>query len=138
MNLSADETRSRFTAARVARLATASTAHQPHLVPVVFTVDGDVVYTAIDHKPKTTRNVRRLANIRANPLVTLLADEYDENWTNLWWARADGVAKVVENPTEMTHPIDQLVEKYEQYQQTRPQGPLIVIAVRSWQGWSWQ
>ena len=72
-------------AARVARLATVSATGQPHLVPVTFAVDGDMIYTAVDHKPKTTTRLRRLANIAANPQVTLLADHYADDWDQLWW-----------------------------------------------------
>ena len=49
-----EEARARFAAARVARLATADAAGVPHLVPVVFAVDGDLVYSAVDAKPKRT------------------------------------------------------------------------------------
>jgi PPOX class probable F420-dependent enzyme len=137
MNLSVPDARSRFASARVARLATVATP-QPHLVPVVFTVDGDMVYLAIDHKPKVRREVRRLANIAANPLVSLLVDEYHEDWTTLWWVRADGTATVVDSPVEMAGPIDLLVAKYPQYREHRPEGPLIVVRVDVWRGWSWR
>jgi PPOX class probable F420-dependent enzyme len=137
VNLSESQARQRFASARVARLATVAS-HQPHLVPVVFTVDGDAIYLAIDHKPKARRDVRRLANIAANPLVSLLVDEYDEDWTTLWWARADGTATVVHSPEDMATPIDLLVAKYPQYRDRRPAGPLIVVRVGTWRGWSWR
>jgi PPOX class probable F420-dependent enzyme len=103
---------------------------------VVFAVQGDTVVIAIDHKPKARRDVRRLANIRAQPAVTLLVDHYDEDWTTLWWVRADGMAEVVEDPAAMTGPIDLLVAKYPQYQEFRPEGPAIVVRVRRWRGWT--
>ena len=62
----------------------------PHLVPITFAVDGDALYSAVDAKPKSTRALRRLANIAANPAVSVLVDHYDDDWTRLWWARADG------------------------------------------------
>lgn len=124
------EARCRFAVARVARLATVS-ADGPHLVPVVFAVEGDTITMAIDHKPKARREVRRLANIRANPAVSLLVDHYADDWSTLWWVRADGRAVVVPDA-----PIDALVAKYPQYQEIRPEGPMIVVTVTRWTGWS--
>jgi PPOX class probable F420-dependent enzyme len=82
----------------VARLATTNDAGRPHIVPVTFAVAGDIVYTAVDAKPKSTRNLRRLRNIRGNARVAVLADRYDEDWASLWWVRADGAATIVEDP----------------------------------------
>jgi PPOX class probable F420-dependent enzyme len=124
-----------FASARVARLATAGPAG-PHLVPVVFAIDHDGIYTAVDHKPKQTRQLRRLANIRAAPAVSLLADHYEEDWDRLWWVRADGLATIVEESAAMSRGLDLLVERYAQYQNRRPEGPLIEIAVTAWSGWS--
>ncbi|MDJ0953499.1 MAG: TIGR03668 family PPOX class F420-dependent oxidoreductase [Acidimicrobiia bacterium] len=121
--------------ARIARLATVG-AGGPHLVPVVFASDGDHIYTAVDHKPKRTRRLQRLDNITSNPRVSLLADHYEEDWSRLWWVRADGTAEVVVADAAMTDGIDVLVAKYPQYVERRPEGPLIVISVESWTGWS--
>lgn len=124
----------RFSAARVATLGTVGPAG-PHLVPVVFAVAGDRIYTAIDHKPKRTRRLQRLANIERDPHVSLLADEYDEDWARLWWVRADGTADVVAAADEPTG-LGLLVEKYRQYEGNIPDGPLIVVTVSTWTGWS--
>jgi PPOX class probable F420-dependent enzyme len=125
-----------FDQARVARLATVgSGARQPHLVPVTFARRGDTLVTAVDHKPKRTRALRRLANIAANPLVSVLVDHYEEDWTRLWWARADGTARVVEAATE-PDALAALVSRYPQYAERAPDGPLIVISVARWTGWS--
>jgi PPOX class probable F420-dependent enzyme len=105
-------------------------------VPITFAVEGDLVFTAVDHKPKSTRRLRRLRNIAQNPRVALLADEYSEEWAQLWWVRADGIAEVIEDAEGMRHPVDALVERYEQYREHRPEGPVIVIRVDSWSGWS--
>ena len=125
------EARTRFAAADVARLATTSDAG-PHLVPITFAAVGDTVWFAIDHKPKTTRELRRLRNIRANPAVSVLVDHYEPDWRNLWWVRADGAATIVDD----TAGIDHLVAKYPQYQQIRPGGPVVRIDVRGWASWS--
>jgi PPOX class probable F420-dependent enzyme len=135
--LSPGDARRRLAAARVARLATVSGTGQPHLVPVTFTVAGDTVYTAVDHKPKTTTHLRRLANIAANPRVCLLADHYADDWTQLWWSRADGHATVLTGP-ETAAPVALLAARYPQYQSTPPAGPVIAITVTTWTGWSYQ
>jgi PPOX class probable F420-dependent enzyme len=123
--------RARFQTARVAGLATVSADGWPQVVPIVFAVAGDRILTAVDHKPKTTTRLRRLANIAANPRVSILVDEYDEDWSRLWWARADGTARVVE-----THDLTPLVARYEQYRGHAPAGPVIIVDVSRWCGWS--
>jgi PPOX class probable F420-dependent enzyme len=136
VRLTEDEARARLTAARVARLATAGGDGRPHLVPVTFAVDGDLIYIAVDHKPKTTVRLKRLSNIRENPRVAILADYYADDWDELWWVRVDGRATIVDDSSAAAHPIDSLVERYEQYRATRPAGPVIVIQADNWTGWS--
>ncbi|MER6997215.1 TIGR03668 family PPOX class F420-dependent oxidoreductase [Streptomyces sp. NPDC000410] len=136
--LTSAEARQRFTAARVARLATADPVARPHLVPVVFAVDGDTVLLAVDHKPKRTTRLRRLADIAANPSVCLLADHYEEDWDRLWWARADGEARVLPSPDrspEAARRIALLTAKYRQYADRPPGGPVIEVSVLRWSGW---
>jgi PPOX class probable F420-dependent enzyme len=131
------EARSRFAAARVARLATVSAGGQPHLVPVTFAVAADVVFTAVDHKPKRTLALKRLANVAGNPRVTLLVDEYSDDWSALWWARADGAARVVEpGAPEHGRAVEALVARYSQYRERPPEGPALVVDVERWSGWA--
>ena len=136
VRLTEDEARERLSAARVARLATAGADGQPYLVPVTFAVDDDLIYITVDHKPKTTVKLKRLRNIRENPRVALLADHYDDDWDQLWWVRVDGWASIVDDSRAVTHPIDSLAQRYEQYRATRPSGPVIVIQADNWSGWS--
>ncbi|HEY0717240.1 MAG TPA: TIGR03668 family PPOX class F420-dependent oxidoreductase [Streptosporangiaceae bacterium] len=137
MRLSAGDARQRLVTARVARLATVSATGQPHLVPVTFAASGDTIYTAVDHKPKSTTRLRRLANIAENARVTLLADHYADDWTQLWWARADGHAAVLIDPVDTQVPVALLTARYPQYQATPPAGPVIAITVATWTGWSY-
>ncbi|EWM13345.1 TIGR03668 family PPOX class F420-dependent oxidoreductase [Kutzneria sp. 744] len=126
----------RFAQARVARLATAGADGRPHLVPVTFAVHDDLVVIAVDHKPKTTTNLRRLRNIRENDQVSMLVDHYDEDWGQLWWVRVDGTATVIDGP-EMAEPVEWLMAKYEQYRERPPTGPVIrirVFTVVNWRG----
>jgi PPOX class probable F420-dependent enzyme len=136
VRLTDEEAQTRLSSARVARLATAGGDGQPHLVPITFAMDGDLIYTTVDHKPKKSANLRRLRNIRENPRVALLADHYDEDWDLLWWVRVDGWASVVEDERGLQDPLDVLAERYEQYRQRRPVGPVIVIQVDRWKGWA--
>ena len=101
--------------AQVARLATADRAGRPLVVPVCFVFDGDRLYSAVDAKPKRTRQLRRLANIAENAHVSLVADQYDEDWTRLCYVMVEGTAKVLTSGAEFTRAIDRLVEKYAQY-----------------------
>ena len=136
MKLADDQARRRLAAARVARLATVGGPGSPHLVPVTFAVAGDRIYTAVDAKPKTTRDLRRLRNIRANPRVAVLADHYDEDWSRLWWARADGRAAILDAAGDMAGPIALLADRYPQYQRSPPGGPVICVLVDHWSGWA--
>jgi PPOX class probable F420-dependent enzyme len=132
-----EEARGRFAAARVGRLATADRTGRPHLVPVVFAVHDGVVVSAVDHKPKQTTALRRLANIAGNPRVALLVDEYGEDWSQLWWARADGKGRIVDTASnEGRWAIELLLARYPQYRDHRPTGPVLVVDVKRWSGWS--
>jgi PPOX class probable F420-dependent enzyme len=132
------EARERFASARVARLATADAAGVPHIVPLVFALDGDTLYTAVDDvKPKVTQRLRRLRNIAANPAVALLADRYDDDWSALWWVRADGTARVLDpDDPESERARALLAERYEPYRAAPPPGPVIAVAVERWAGWA--
>lgn len=151
MRLSAAEARARFIGARVARLATVSADGVPHLVPVTFAVLGNVprppagggvprppaggerIVFVVDDKPKSTTRLRRLDNIAARPSVCLLVDVYDDDWTRLWWVRADGTATVLATDDEA---VDALAARYPAYVQRRPGGPVVSIEVSAWTGWA--
>ncbi len=135
MRLSAKAARERFVAEPVARLATVSTDLRPHIVPIVFAVIDDTIYSAVDAKPKTTTALRRLANIAANPAVAVLADCYSDDWTHLWWARADGTARITDAP-ETQQALDLLTARYPVYRTEPPPGPVLAIDVTRWSGWS--
>ncbi len=129
--------RQRLAAARVARLATADGSGVPHLVPIVFALDGDAIHTCVDDKPKTTRRLRRLADIAENPRVSVLVDHYDDDWSQLWWVRIDGIASVHGADSDAgTRGLDALAHKYAQYRAQRPSGPVITIDRLSWRSWS--
>jgi PPOX class probable F420-dependent enzyme len=126
-----------FGTARVARLATVEPDGRPHLVPIVFVVHGERLFSAVDAKPKRSQELRRLANVRANPAVSVLVDDYDEDWTALRWARADGVAEVLapDHP-QARAAVALLAAKYSQYREQPPPGPVLAVEVSRWSGWS--
>jgi PPOX class probable F420-dependent enzyme len=118
--------------AEVARLASVDAAGRPHVVPICFVIDGDTLFTAVDEKPKRTRRLRRLANIEANPVVEVLIDHYDEDWSRLRWARLRGTARIVED----RHAVELLAAKYPQYQEEPPAGPVIAVAIEEQREWT--
>lgn len=124
-----------FAEAPVAALSTADDSAVPHLVPVVFAVEGDTIYTAVDAKRKSTQRLRRLANIAVNPRVSLLVDHYTEDWSQLWWVRADGTAGVHHDGEQMAIGYGLLRAKYTQYERTALDGPVVTIAVHHWASW---
>ncbi len=132
----AGEARELFAAVPVARLATADAEGRPHLVPICFALDGDLVYTAVDQKPKRTTALRRLENLLVNPCASALADRYDDDWSRLWWVRADGIARTIEvGAPEHRHAVSLLADRYPQYRADPPAGPVIALAVERWTGW---
>jgi PPOX class probable F420-dependent enzyme len=128
--------RGRVADARVGRLATVSAAGKPHVVPVCFAVLGDTVFTAVDAKPKRSTNLQRLANIGATGVAALLVDEYDEDWSQLWWVRADARGRLVEDQGERQAALAALTGKYRQYQAQPPPGPVLHLDVFRWTGWA--
>jgi PPOX class probable F420-dependent enzyme len=127
----------RLTAARVARLATTDPDGRPHLVPIVFAVEGDTMYSAVDSKPKRSRTLRRIENARERPDVTVLVDHYEEDWTRLWWTRLRGRARVLDDGEERERALSLLAEKYTQYRDEPPDGPVLAIDVSEVRTWSY-
>ena len=130
-----DRFRERLLTSRSARLATVSAGGQPHIVPIVFALTDDRLVTAVDHKPKSTNDLKRLRNIAGNPLVSVLVDHYDEDWSRLWWVRVDGVARLLEDGSAFDEALDKLVETYSEYRLLRPQGPVIEVTIDRITGW---
>lgn len=133
--MTAGQARERFAAARVARLATVDPDGRPHIVPIVFAVHGETIYSVVDDKPKRAGELRRVRNVRADPRVCVLVDHYDDaDWSALWWARADGTARVLEPSTaEAAAAVARLAARYPRQ---RAVGPALAIDVARWSGWA--
>jgi PPOX class probable F420-dependent enzyme len=127
------EARTRFATERVARLATVRPDGSPHVVPVVFVAEGDRIWLVVDQKPKRSRDLQRLANIAYEPRVSLLVDRYDDDWSVLWWVRADGVARIDGDPARWAA---RFAAKYRPHAEDPPEGPAIAVDVDRWTGWS--
>jgi PPOX class probable F420-dependent enzyme len=121
---------------RVARLATIDPDGRPHVVPIVFALDGDTLYSAVDAKPKRSRRLRRIENARERPDVTVLVDHYEDDWRRLWWVRLRGRARVLDDGEEAERAVGLLTAKYDQYQTEPPGYPVLAIDVLEWRAWS--
>jgi PPOX class probable F420-dependent enzyme len=132
-----EEARRRLAAARVGYLATVRTDGRPHIVPIVFAIDGDEVYGIADPKPKRDLDLLRHRNIAANPAVSLLVDEYEESWERIWWVRADGEARIVDAGPDRNTAIELLRAKYPQYATwTEPFGAAMIMRVSRVTSWA--
>ncbi len=124
--------------ATVARLATVDEAGQPLVVPICFVWDGSALYSAVDAKPKRSRDLQRLRNIAANPRVSVVIDHYEEAWERLRWVIFQGRAKLLERTPEAGEAIGLLRKKYPQYV-TMPLGadaPIIKVTPARTLTWS--
>jgi PPOX class probable F420-dependent enzyme len=128
--------RARVSAARVARLATVRPDGTPHIVAVTFALDGDIVVSAVDHKPKRTQQLQRLRNLEERPTASLLVDHDEDDWSKLWWVRLDLDVEIVRDGPRRTHQLEPLIRKYADYRVAAPPGPVLVMAVRSTTSWS--
>jgi PPOX class probable F420-dependent enzyme len=133
--VSPEEALQRLRAAKVARLATITPRDRPHLVPCCFALTGQVIYSGIDGKPKSGGALQRVVNLRTRGFFTLLADHYDEDWSELWWVRVDGRGRIVDDEHERDTAVRLLTEKYPQYRDVPIPGPVLALdieAVTSW------
>ena len=127
-----------LTSRRVGRLATASAAGRPHVVPVCYAFDGALLYTPIDEKPKRVGagELRRIKNLRENPRVSLVVDDYDDDWSKLAFAIVQGRVEIVERGGDRSEALALLREKYPQYRaMDLEERPLLVIEPESVAAW---
>ena len=129
------EMRRRVGEARSGVLSTVTAEGRPHAVPCCFVLEGEVLYSAVDAKPKSTLALRRLDNLAANPAACLLVDRYDDDWSQLWWIRVDGTGRVLADGDERNRALDLLAAKYPQYRAIRPPGPAIALYITAWRAW---
>ena len=128
--------RRRVTDARVARVGTLDEHGRAHIVPIVFVIDGDTLYSATDAGP---RPVKRLRNLERDHRVTVLVDVYDEDWSKVWWVRIRGRGRAVGDGPERDRARSLLFQKYPQFEDAPPTeaaGPVMAVDVEEWSGWA--
>ena len=135
-----EEALQRLRSARVGRIATVTPEDRPHVVPFVFAVVerdlGVLAYWAVDRKPKRTERLQRLRNLERNPAAEFVVDGYDEDWRALWWVRASGSGRAVEDASdERGAALSALAAKYPQYASDPPSGPVVAIDIERISGW---
>jgi PPOX class probable F420-dependent enzyme len=128
------EARRRFGDGRVARLATVDRHRRPRVVPCCFVLAGDVVYSAVDEKPKRSPDLARLRDMAENPDVTIVVDHYEEDWDEVWWARVRGRARMTEDAEE-ARGAALLRAKYPQYE-AHQLARVVAIDVTEVSGWA--
>jgi PPOX class probable F420-dependent enzyme len=133
-----DQQRGFLATQRVARLATADDTGRPHVVPICYALTGDTVYFTVDEKPKRRpgASLKRLANLRANPVAALVVDRYDEDWSRLGWVMVQGRAEVLASGPEHDLAQASLRVRYPQLAAMRIEG-LPVVAIRVDHASSW-
>ena len=122
--------------ARVARLGLVDDADRPRVLPVTFAVAEGAVWSAVDHKPKRSRDLARLRYLRRRPEAALCVDRYEDDWERLWWVRLRGRARVLDGGDEAERALDLLTRKYEPYRRNRPTPPVLAVDVVEWRGWA--
>jgi len=126
----------RLAMAPVGRMATVDERGHPHVVPFVFAVDGTTIYWIVDRKPKRSLELRRLANLRTNPATEVVVDHYAEDWSELWWVRASGTGRIVEDQEESAWARSLLASKFPQHRLQPPPGPVVAMDVDRITWWS--
>ena len=128
---------------RVARMATADAAGRPAVIPICYVFDGSSFYSAIDKKPKRVdlMKLQRVRNIRVNPHVALVIDDYSENWSELIYVVVRGVAEILDPgervSAEQKNAVAALRSKYEQYRSMPiDRNPMIKIVPERVRFWS--
>jgi PPOX class probable F420-dependent enzyme len=114
-------------AERVARLAFLDAADHPRVLPVTFAVAGGALFTAVDDKPKRSREPARVRYLRRRPQASLCVDHYDDDWTRLAWVQLLGVVDVLD-AAEAPAGLAALADRYPPYRERRPPGPILRLA----------
>lgn len=123
---------------RVARLGTVGANGVPHLVPVCYAFAAGRIVIPVDEKPKSSRDLARLRNIKRDPRVSILFDRYEDVWTRLAWVRAEGEATVLERGDSDTPALEALRRRYHQYQaMDLESSSLISIVPTRVTAWQW-
>jgi len=109
---------------------------RPHLVPFVFALKADKLYWAVDDKPKRSKDLQRLRNIARDPRVSVLFDHYSDDWSDLWWVRVKGTARILSSGEERERAVKALRGKFPHYREQPLEDAVVAIDIEEWVGWS--
>jgi len=99
------------------------------------------LYTPIDEKPKSVgpSSLKRVRNIRANPNIALVIDDYSEDWSKLAYVLISGNAEILSpgnDALEQSRAVELLREKYAQYRamaiDKRPMIRITPVRIKRW------
>ena len=90
---------------QLCRLATASKDARPHVVPVIYAVDGENIVVAVDYGTK------KLRNLKENEKVALVVDDYRPNHAVM----VEGDCRVFERGKEYLRLLQILFDRFEYY-----------------------
>jgi PPOX class probable F420-dependent enzyme len=126
--------------ARVAHLATASAAGEPHVIPICFAVlDERTLVFAIDDKPKSReRAPKRVRNLAENERFALVVDRWDEDWTRLGYLLVFGRGAACADRGRSARAVELLRGRYPQYVAMELDGarhPVIELRVERTHRW---
>ena len=127
--------RRRVATKRSGTLATIGPDGRSHLVPFVFALKGDTLYWAVDAKPKRSKELQRLRNISRDPRVSVLFDDYADDWSELWWVRVNGTARTLTDGDERARAVNALRGKFPQYREQPLDDAVAAIDIEEWTGW---
>src|SRR5215212_4023970 len=119
---------------RVARLAYLDAEGQPRVLPITYAIAGDAIWHVIDHKPKVKDVPARVDWLRREPRAGICVDVYHEDWTKLAWVQLIGEVGVLELEEDGAG-LEALLDKYPQYRDETPQGPLLRLDVERAMSW---
>jgi PPOX class probable F420-dependent enzyme len=119
---------------RVGRLGFLDDEGAPRVLPVTFAMAEGTIWSAIDQKPKRTAEPARLRFLRRDPRAALTVDRYSEEWEQLAWVQVLGSVRIV-NVSEGAVGLAALTEKYEQYRDEAPPGPLLALQPKRYLWW---
>ena len=123
---------------RVGHLATSDSLGVPHVIPVCYAYEAETIYSALDLKPKrvSPRELKRVRNIRSNPRVAFMVDDYSEDWDALAYVLVQGQAIILESGAERQRAEALLREKYDQYEELlEPGSSTLKITIESVVAW---
>jgi PPOX class probable F420-dependent enzyme len=119
---------------RVGRLGFLDDEGAPRVLPVTFALAGGRIWSAIDQKPKRAGEPARLRFLRRDPRAALTVDRYLDDWGELAWVQVLGTVRILD-VSEGSAGVAALKEKYDQYREQTPPGPLLALEPERYLRW---